>query len=601
MRSPAYAFLAIAVRPGWLKIRLKGGGSQDRRGRTVLATGPPAWDTLAVSEAGTDLPANVADTVRLAAQHDPAAPALVVARLGDSARAMPATADGGVTWGELDAAVDAVAAALQGLNLPPSMGAPARVAVALPQTPEFAAVFFGALRAGLVAVPVNPGFTRRELGQVLADSGAAVLVTTGSQADASVASLRGDLPSLISVYSMEPAEGARPYSELTASSTPVRATGSSEDLAVLLYTSGTSGVPKGAMLPHRALLANQRQVGAAGLIGPDDVVLLALPLFHIFGLSAGLVAVAYHGARGVLLDRFDPASALSVIAAQRVSVVAAVPQMYAAWLAVPEFALLLGSVRVAVSGGAPLPAEVARRFREATGLVVHQGYGLTETAPVLTTSLVSPAASIGSIGRPIPGVEVRLVATDGTTVGEITADGLRGTSDAHEPDVGLSDDDPFEAMGTDPGEIVVRGENLFLGYWPDCSGGPDADGWWATGDVAYADEDGDLFLVDRLGDLILVSGFNVYPQEVEQVLVAHPGVAEAAVVGLADPVTGESVHAYVVPARGTLTADELSLHCGRNLARYKCPSTFEIVPELPRTAIGKIRKSGLRANLEAAR
>ena len=252
----------------------------------------------------------------------------------------------------------------------------------------------------------------------------------------------------------------------------------------------------------------------------------------------------------------------------------------------------------AVSGGAPLPAEVARRYQEAPGSVIHQGYGLTETAPVLTTSLASPVAKLGSIGRPIPGVAVRLVASDGTVVASVSAAGLvAGLVDDF-------DDDAGGAPGTDPGEIVVAGDNLFLGYWPDRSGGPDEDGWWPTGDVAYADEDGDLFLVDRLGELILVSGFNVYPREVEQVLLAHPGVAEAAVVGVPDPRSGEAVLAYVVPSgegARQLSVDDLALHCGRSLARYKCPSAFEVVAELPHTAIGKVRRSGLRANLEAGR
>jgi long-chain acyl-CoA synthetase len=559
------------------------------------------WQTLAVSDAEADPPdfsgpgigaeagpTNVADTVRLAAIRDPAAPALI---------AGPPENASVITWGELDARVDAVAAALRGLNLPSSMGNSARVAIGLPQVPEFAEVFFGVLRAGLVAVPINPDYTPRELRHVLLDSGASVLVTTGA-VSTELASVRADLPLLLSVYSLDPVGGARPLSELASSPAAVPTTRSSDDLAVLLYTSGTSGAPKGAMLPHRALLANQSQVAALDppVVGPDDVVLLALPMFHIFGLNAGLVAVANHGAIGVLLDRFDPALALEAIARHRVSVVTAVPQMYAAWLSVPELALRLGSVRVAVSGGAPLPAEVARRYREATGFVLYQGYGLTETAPVLTTSLASPVPKVGSIGRPIPGVTVRLVGSDGAVAAEVSWSGL---------DSGLVDDfedDAGGAPGTDPGQIVVRGENLFLGYWPDGSDGPDVDGWWATGDVAYADEDGDLFLVDRLGDLILVSGFNVYPREVEQVLIAHPRVADAAVVGVPDATTGEAVLAYVVPSDGApLSTDELNLYCGRNLARYKCPRVFEVVTELPRTAIGKVRKASLRANLEASR
>jgi len=436
------------------------------------------------------------------------------------------------------------------------------------------------VRAGLVAVPVNPGYTAREMGHVLADSGAAAVVATGPAA-AAVASVRSDIP----IYA--PAA-------LSAPTGPVAALGSGEDLAVLLYTSGTSGAPKGAMLPHRALLANQRQVASVQPppIGADDVVLLALPPFHVFGLNAGLVAVAYHGACGVLVDRFDPVEVSASIAANRVTVVGAVPQMYAAWLSVPELALRFASVRVAVSGGAPLDEEVARRFQAITGRTVSQGYGLTETAPVLTMGLSSP--KVGSIGRPVPGVDVRLVAGDGSLVATVDANGRRAlTTGASTLD--FVDDDAFDDVGADPGEIVVRGENLFRGYWPDGHAGPDAGGWWPTGDVAIADADGDLFLVDRLVDLIIVNGFNVYPQEVEQVLLAHPGVGEAAVVGVPDAVTGEAVLAYIVPAGGGASVEELTDHCGRNLARYKCPASYAIVDALPRSAVGKVRKGSLRA------
>jgi long-chain acyl-CoA synthetase len=227
---------------------------------------------------------------------------------------------------------------------------------------------------------------------------------------------------------------------------------------------------------------------------------------------------------------------------------------------------------------------------------VHQGYGLTETAPVLTIGLTSPVPKATSIGRPVPGLQVRLVAHDGSVVAELPAP-ASAPSPVATGDLGLGpavDDDAFEAEGTDPGEIVVRGENLFLGYWPDRAGGPDPDGWWATGDVAYADVDGDLFLVDRLGELILVNGFNVYPREVEQVLAMHPLVSEAAVVGVADPATGEAVFAYVVPAGASPEVDDLHAHCARNLARYKCPVAIQIVPELPHSAIGKVRKGALR-------
>jgi long-chain acyl-CoA synthetase len=201
---------------------------------------------------------------------------------------------------------------------------------------------------------------------------------------------------------------------------------------------------------------------------------------------------------------------------------------------------------------------------------VHQGYGLTEAAPVVATTLASPGASAGSIGRPLPGVETRLLDEQGNPVDE-----------------------------GDPGEIWVRGDNLFSGYWPDRVDGPDDDGWWATGDVAITDERGDLVIVDRRKELVLVSGFNVYPREVEDALVQHPGVAEAAVVGVPDPQTGEAVHAFVVPVDGTsLTAADVLAHAATRLARFKRPSTVEVVDELPHSVTGKVAKGRLREALE---
>jgi long-chain acyl-CoA synthetase len=206
----------------------------------------------------------------------------------------------------------------------------------------------------------------------------------------------------------------------------------------------------------------------------------------------------------------------------------------------------------------------------------------------VTSALASPVPKSGSIGRPIPGVDVKLVAADGADIALVGADGLVD-ADA------LDGDDEDGTPGTDPGQIIVRGQNLFLGYWPDRHDGPDAEGWWATGDVAYADADGDLFLVDRLGELILVSGFNVYPHEIELVLAAHPAVAEAAVVGVEHPYTGQAVKAFVVLEAGTsASADDLIAHSERNLARFKCPSVIEFVPELPHSATGKVRKGALR-------
>jgi len=538
---------------------------------------------------------NLADAVRRAASRDPGAPALVAQ-------------NSVISWGELDARVDAVASGLRALGLSGTVAAgpaagpapptradtPARVALALPNVPEFAVALFAVLRAGLVAVPLNPGYTTRELRHQLVDSGAAAIIGTAAVL-AAVSEVRTELPALAYAYSIgsETVAGARAFAQLALEGAgPVEPTTGGEDVAVLLYTSGTAGAPKGAMLSHRALIANHRQVAAVNppVVSPGDVVLLAVPLFHAFGLNSGLGAVAWHGACGVLAERFDPADVLRLIATHQVSVVVAVPQMYVAWSLLPELGETLTSVRVAVSGAAPLNGATARRFLEATRHPIFEGYGLTETAPVVTTALASPVPKSGSIGRPVPGVEIKLVTADGSEIARVGPDGLVD-ADAYDD----FDDDAGGVPGTDPGEIVVRGPNLFSGYWPDGSGGPDAEGWWATGDVAYADADGDLFLVDRLGELILVSGFNVYPHEVELVLSGYPGVVEAAVVGVEHPYTGQAVKAFVVLAPGvSASVDDLIAHCERNLARFKCPGVIEFVAELPHSATGKVRKGSLR-------
>ncbi len=322
------------------------------------------------------------------------------------------------------------------------------------------------------------------------------------------------------------------------------------------------------MLPHRALLANLEQYDGIDppVVSEDDLVLLVLPLFHIYGLNAGLGAVARNAATGLLVERFDPVDTLADIRRYGVTNLVGAPPMYVAWSMLPDVGDALATVRLAVSGAAPLPASVLHRVLDVTGHHIFEGYGLTETAPVLTTTLMSEVAKPGSIGRPIPGVELRLVDESGGPVEEC-----------------------------DPGEIVVRGPNVFAGYWPDGADGPDADGWFATGDVAYVDHDGDLHLVDRRRELILVSGFNVYPREVEDVLGEHPDIVEAAVIGIAHPYTGESVKALVVLRAGArLSADDVIAHCARSLARFKCPTAVEFVTELPHSATGKVSKGRLR-------
>ncbi len=431
------------------------------------------------------------------------------------------------TWASLDALVSAAAHSLNALGLT-SGGAKEhgdRVALVMGSSVEFVALYAAIARAGLVAVPLNPTLTSHELAAVLADAGVRLVVRGEAQAGL-VNQAVSDL-SRIRVMSFDAlVAGGRGDSDQFPEVDP-------ESLALLLYTSGTSGLPKGAMLTHRALMANVEQVASLPdlPITPDDVVLLVLPLFHVYGLNGSVAQVARQAATVVLVDRFDPAAILQTIQQRSVTHIPVVPSMLQAFLQVPADSLRAGfsGVRHVLSGAAPLSAELATAFSEAAAVPVFEGYGLTEAAPGVTLTFVGGAPKPGSIGRPLPGVEVRLVDVGGFEF---------------EPN---GDGDPEEG----PGELSIRGDNLFSGYWPDGSGGPDDDGWLATGDVGYRDVDGDFVLVDRTRELIIVNGFNVYPREIESVLAAHPQVAEAAALGIPDEETGEAVKAFVVAMPGT--------------------------------------------------
>jgi len=498
-----------------------------------------------------------------------------------------------VTWAELDAEADRVARGLAALGLVAGY----RVAVALPNRVELVATYLGALRAGLVVVPVNPRSATGELVRMLVDCGARLVLadvttlTTVRQAVAGVQdALVGadeDLRSrtvvpLVTALSAPALPGESTYDQLVAGVGPQarpapRLPEDAERLAVLLYTSGTSGRPRAAMLTHRALLANVEQAAAVRppLLTGDDVVLGVLPMFHVYGLNAVLGQVLRQRARLVVVDGFDPQETLGVVEDEAVTVLPVAPPVLVAWRGVPDLRARLAGVRLVLSGSAPLSPAVAAEFTARTGLEVHQGYGLTEAAPVVTSTLCSRGGlKPGSVGAPLPGVELRLL--DET-----------GGADA----------------GDDPGEIWLRGDNLFSGYWPDGPAGPDApdaEGWFATGDVGILDADGDLFLVDRVKELVVVSGFNVYPTEVEDVLTELGSVAEAAVIGAPDERTGEAVVAYVRPVPGSsYSVDEVERqvreHCAVRLARFKRPREVHVVEELPHTVIGKVAKGRLRA------
>jgi long-chain acyl-CoA synthetase len=474
-----------------------------------------------------------------------------------------------VTYGALEARVDAAAAALQRRGVAHGD----RVAVMLPNTPAFVEAFYATLRCGAAVVPLNTGYTAGEVGHILGDSGAVAVVTAPDSLQV-VSAAREGLPALSTVIVVgEPADGADAAWDglLAGATTPQALAHDPEDLAAVVYTSGTTGSAKGAMLTQRNLAANQEQVlGTPLAIREGDVVLGVLPLFHIYAMNVGLGTSVRIGATLALVERFDPVGTLAAIEAHQVTVLLGAPPMYVAWLDAPGSAQRdLSSVRVAVSGAAPLPAEVLRRFDTELGVTIWEGYGLTEASPAVTTTAMSEVAKPGSVGRPLPGVEVRLVDERGRDV-------ERG----------------------DPGEVWVRGDNVFAGYYNDADATAEvlSDGWLRTGDVGVIDDDGDLQLVDRKRDLIIVSGFNVYPREVEEVLFRHPGVADAAVVGVPHAYTGEAVKAVVVARPGSgLTVEDVSAHCRTFLARFKCPEVVELVDRLPYTVTGKVKRRELRA------
>ncbi len=482
--------------------------------------------------------------------------------------------DGQCTYAELHARVDAATAALQDLKVAPGD----RVALVLGTTPTFVEVAAAVLRAGAAMVPLLTGLAPDELRYAITDSQATLVVVGPERAEA-VLALRDDLPDTTRIVLADvdaddlssDVEVAR-WADLTATATqPAVVERALDDLAALVYTSGTTGRPRGAMLTRGNHAANQDQSLAGRFqITDSDVVLLVLPLAHIYSLNVGLGASITAGATMVLVERFDPALVLDAIADNQVTVVLGAPPMYVAWL---QSGLLdtadMSSVRLAVSGAAPLPVPIVHSFYELTGLTIEEGYGLTEAGPSVSSTSMSPVPIPGSVGQPLPDIELRLV-------------------DANGRDVETGDD----------GEVWVRGPNVFIGYWND----PDAtaaaltpDGWLRTGDVGMRDGDGMLYLVDRLQDLVIVNGFNVYPREVERVLLDSGQLAQAAVVGVPHSLTGEAPQAYVVALPDvTVDVDGLQAHCRTQLARYKCPTSIEVVDSLPTTATGKIRRIDLR-------
>ena len=475
---------------------------------------------------------NFADILRDTAQRHGERPALV-------------DGDRRLTWSQVDEAVDRTAQGLAAAGLVPG----ARVLLLVANSIEFVTSYLGILRAGLVAVPLNTGLTKPEIATVAAHSGARLAIAGPGLADR-IEGVRTVVPGQL--------EGDAP---LPLAVDP-------EALAVLLYTAGTSGDPRAAMLTHRALSANVQNLTELGedRMGPEDVVLGVLPMFHAFGLNAVLGWAVATGAALIVEQRLDPEETLGLVGKYGVTQLPLAPPALHTLLGRADLREALRSVKVVLTGASTLDRTLADRFEQVSGHFVHQGYGLTEASPGVTTTLGESEPKPGSVGRPLPNVELR-----------------------------IADEQGEDVEGDDPGEILIRGGNLFSGYWPDGVDGPDAEGWYRTGDVGFLDADGDLFLVDRLRELIIVSGFNVFPSEVEDVLVAAPGVSEAAVIGMPSEETGEAVKAFVVPqADATVDVAAVREYAEGRLARFKSPVEIEVVDQLPHSVTGKVAKGRLR-------
>jgi long-chain acyl-CoA synthetase len=491
---------------------------------------------------------NLAANLSASAERDAAAPAL---RLDDIV----------LSHASLDDASARAAALLAGFGVGPGD----RVGLMLPNVPHFAIAYYGVLRAGATVLPMNVLLKRREIAFLLADSDAKLVLAWHGFAEEAVLAAADAGAELLLVApgdfeqrlaDIEPLVGIVPRDH--------------SDTAVVLYTSGTTGTPKGAELTHANLARNAEVATELFDLRPESVVLGSLPLFHSFGQTCALNASVLAGASVTLLPRFDAGRALELVERDRVTIFMGVPTMYGALLNHPERERRdVSSLRLCVSGGASLPVELLHGFERTLGCTILEGYGLSETSPIASFNHPDRERKPGSIGTPIAGVEMKLV-----------------------------DDAGGEVDRGEVGEIVIRGHNVMKGYWrkPDATAEAiSADGWFRSGDLAVMDEDGYFFIVDRKKDMIIRGGYNVYPREIEEVLYSHPAVREAAVVGVPHPELGEEVAAAVaLKLDAHATEDELREFVKAQVAAYKYPRLVWLVDELPKTATGKILKRELR-------
>jgi long-chain acyl-CoA synthetase len=481
-----------------------------------------------------------------------------------------------------------------------------RIAIMMPNCLQYPIVLFGTLRAGYTVVNVNPLYTARELEHQLKDSGAEVIVILENFAHtleevlprtpvkhivvAALGDLLGVKGAIVnfvvrSVKKMVPAfelPGAERFNAALKAGAGLPMTPfptSQEDLAFLQYTGGTTGVSKGAMLTHGNILANIAQTEGSlveALGGETPVIITALPLYHIFSLTVNCLLMAKLGGENVLITNpRDIPAFVKELGKHRYNMITGVNTLYNAFLNNPEFHKLdFSHVRLSVGGGMAVQKAVADRWKQVTGKVLLEGYGLTETSPVATMNPTSLTEFNGSIGLPAPSTHIA-----------------------------IRDDDNKDVPLGQPGEICIKGPQVMKGYWQrpeETARSIDAGGFFHTGDVGVMDEQGFIRIVDRKKDMILVSGFNVYPNEIEQVVAMHPGVLEVAAIGVPDEHSGEVPKLFVVKKDPSLTEDQILEFCKDKLTGYKRPRHVEFRTELPKTNVGKILRRALRDDKKAA-
>jgi long-chain acyl-CoA synthetase len=481
-----------------------------------------------------------------------------------------------------------------------------RIAIMMPNCLQYPIVLFGTLRAGYTVVNVNPLYTARELEHQLKDSGADVIVILENFAHtleevlprtpvkhvvvAALGDLLGVKGAIVNfvvrnVKKMVPAfelPNAQRFNNVLKegagqSMKPFQVT--QEDIAFLQYTGGTTGVSKGAMLTHRNILANiaqSKDILGLGLAGETPVIITALPLYHIFSLTVNCLLMAQMGGLNVLITNpRDIPGFIKELAKHRYNMITGVNTLFNAFLNNPDFHKLdFSHVKVCVGGGMAVQKAVADRWKQVTGKVLLEGYGLTETSPVATMNPPTLTEYSGSIGLPAPSTYIAI-------------------RDDNNKDVAVG--------GT--GEICIKGPQVMKGYWqrPDETAKViDKDGWLHTGDIGVMDEQGYIRIVDRKKDMILVSGFNVYPNEIEQVVAMHPGVLEVAAIGVPDEHSGEVPKLFIVKKDPALTENDVFEHCKEQLTGYKRPKYIEFRTELPKTNVGKILRRALRDEKKAA-